>query len=214
MSVGMLTITHHQLGQQLVDVASRIFARDPENLACYGVIEDCDLDAALAELRELRASLDCKDGLLILSDLYGATPYNLAKRLMSEYPETTLVSGINLPMVVKLFKPAAAQPKSTCRKPGHQRPHRHHHRSGRVRMIEKNATVVNKLGLHARAAAKLVSEASQYQSANGNRKGRQAGQRQEHHEHHDAGGHPRHPGAAVHQRPGRGRGHAGPRRPV
>lgn len=103
MSVGMLTITHHQLGQQLVDIAARIFAHPPENLACYGITEDCDLDASLAKLRELCASLDCKDGLLILCDLYGATPYNLAKRLMHEYPETTLVSGINLPMVVKLF---------------------------------------------------------------------------------------------------------------
>ena len=103
MSVGMLTVTHHQLGQQLVDIASRIFARPPENLACYGIVEDCDLDTALSELRDICASLDCKDGLLILSDLYGATPYNLSKKLMREYPETTLVSGINLPMVVKLF---------------------------------------------------------------------------------------------------------------
>lgn len=103
MSVGMLTVTHHQLGHQLVDIASRIFARAPDNLASYAVIEDCDLDAALSELRELCASLDCGDGLLILSDLYGATPYNLAKRLMREHPDATLVSGINLPMIVKLF---------------------------------------------------------------------------------------------------------------
>ena len=103
MSVGILTITHRKLGQSLVDVATRIFARPPDNLACYGVIEDCDLDAALADLRELYASLDCKDGLLILSDLYGATPYNLAKKLMGEHPDSTLVSGINLPMVIKLF---------------------------------------------------------------------------------------------------------------
>ena len=103
MSVGILTVTHRKLGQSLVDVATRIFARPPDNLACYGVIEDCDLDAALADLRELYASLDCKDGLLILSDLYGATPYNLAKKLMGEHPDSTLVSGINLPMVIKLF---------------------------------------------------------------------------------------------------------------
>ena len=103
MSVGMLTVTHRQLGQHLVDIASRIFARPPENLACYGIVEDCDLDTALSELRDICASLDCGDGLLILSDLYGATPYNLAKRLMRERPEATLVSGINLPMVVKLF---------------------------------------------------------------------------------------------------------------
>ena len=99
----MVTVTHHGLGQQLVDIASRIFARPPENLACYGIIEDCDLDEALDELREKCSKLDCKDGLLILSDLYGATPYNLARRMMLEYPEATLVSGINLPMVVKLF---------------------------------------------------------------------------------------------------------------
>ena len=103
MSIGMLTVTHSQLGQQLVDIASRIFARPPENLACYGIVEDCDLDAALAELRDICASLDCRDGLLILSDLYGATPYNLAKQLMREHPKATLVSGINLPMIVKLF---------------------------------------------------------------------------------------------------------------
>ena len=103
MKVGLLTITHHQVGQHLVEIATRIFARSPENLACYGIIEDCDLDVALAELEKLYASLDCEDGLLILSDLYGATPYNLAKRLMRAHPDSTLVSGINLPMVIKLF---------------------------------------------------------------------------------------------------------------
>ena len=103
MSIGVLTITHHDVGRRMVDVAARIFARTPENLACYDVVEDCDLEVALTELHDLCCSLDCTDGLLILSDLYGATPYNLAKKLMHEHPESTLISGINLPMIVKLF---------------------------------------------------------------------------------------------------------------
>ena len=103
MSIGVLTITHQDIGRQMVDVAAGIFAREPENLACYSVVENCDLDVAMEELRELCRSLDCTDGLLILADLYGATPYNLAKKLMREHPESTLVSGINLPMIIKLF---------------------------------------------------------------------------------------------------------------
>ncbi len=103
MSIGVLTLTHRELGRQLVEMATVIFAAPPENLACYGVIEDCNLDAAFEDLKKLRASLDCRDGLLILSDLYGATPYNLARRMLLEYPDTTLISGINLPMVVRLF---------------------------------------------------------------------------------------------------------------
>ena len=103
MSIGVLIITHRELGQQLVEVASMIFAAPPENLACYGMRDDYDPDAAFAELQELRASLDCADGLLVLTDLYGATPYNLSRRLLLAHPDTTLISGVNLPMVVNLF---------------------------------------------------------------------------------------------------------------
>ena len=103
MSIGVLIITHRELGQQLVEVASMIFAAEPDNLACYGMRDDYDPDAAFAELQALRASLDCADGLLILTDLYGATPYNLSRRLLLTYPDTTLVSGVNLPMVVNLY---------------------------------------------------------------------------------------------------------------
>lgn len=103
MSVGVLVVTHGPIGGALIDTAAQIFAARPDNLACYAMATDYDPDAACAELRALRDGLDCSDGLLILTDLCGATPHNVAKRLLDGPPPAALVTGLNLPMAIKLF---------------------------------------------------------------------------------------------------------------
>jgi len=103
MNVGIILVTHRQIGQHMLEIASIIFAQELENCSYYGVIEDEPPDEIFAKLQELRDSLDCSGGLVILTDLYGATPYNVARRLMQDSADATLISGINLPMVIKLF---------------------------------------------------------------------------------------------------------------
>ena len=103
MSVGVLVVTHGPVGGALIGTAAQIFAAEPDNIACYAMPTDHDPDAACAELRALRDGLDCSGGLLILTDLCGATPHNIAKRLLEGPPPAVLVSGLNLPMAIKLF---------------------------------------------------------------------------------------------------------------
>ena len=110
MSVGVLVVTHGAVGGALIDTAARIFAAAPANLACYGMAADHDPDAAYAELCALRDGLDCSDGLLILTDLCGATPHNVAMRLLDSPPPAVLVAGLNLPMAVKLFSAERRDP--------------------------------------------------------------------------------------------------------
>ena len=103
MGIGVLIITHGSLGRDLVDTACKVFNTQPDNLVCYGVADQCDLQAAYDEMQTLVGTLDCSNGLLVLADLYGATPCNIARRLFENQPDTTIVTGINLPMLIKLF---------------------------------------------------------------------------------------------------------------
>ena len=103
MTVGVLVVTHGPIGGALIDAAAQIFAAEPDNLACYAMTTDYDPEAAYAELCALRDGLDCGGGLLIITDLCGATPHNIAKRLLDGPAPASLVSGLNLPMALKLF---------------------------------------------------------------------------------------------------------------
>ena len=103
MSLGIVLVTHRDIGKDMLEVASTIFAKKLENYVVHGIIEDTPPDEVLATLQKARDSLDYSQGLLILTDLYGATPYNVARELMLETPGATLISGINLPMIIKLF---------------------------------------------------------------------------------------------------------------
>ncbi len=103
MNLGILLVTHRDIGKHMLDIASIIFAKKLDNCEAHSIIEDTPPDEILDSLRRLRDQMDCSQGMLILTDLCGATPYNVARRLMLETPGAILISGINLPMVVKLF---------------------------------------------------------------------------------------------------------------
>jgi PTS system ascorbate-specific IIA component len=53
--------------------------------------------------RSMLEVLNAGDGVLVLTDIYGATPHNLAKEVACNQPGTTVLSGLNLPMLVRVF---------------------------------------------------------------------------------------------------------------
>lgn len=102
MTVGLLLVTHEGIARALVATAERMLGRRPLAIAVLEVGEAADPDGLAAEAARLRGRLDEGDGVLVLTDLYGATPSNVARRLTDE-DGVRVVAGVNLPMLVRVL---------------------------------------------------------------------------------------------------------------
>jgi PTS system mannose-specific IIA component len=98
--VSTLILTHGGLSQALVEAAEMILGTQPRLLAVSLAWTDTFEEAAAKTQRALE-SLDPGDGVLILTDIYGGTPYNVAASF-HKAGEIEVVAGVNLPMVVRL----------------------------------------------------------------------------------------------------------------
>lgn len=102
MNVGLLIITHEGIGGALLRTATHTLKRCPLNAAVLEVAQDNKLDPYRQRAQDLLAQLDKGDGVLVLTDLYGATPGNIAGELHDGKRAIT-ISGINLPMVMRVL---------------------------------------------------------------------------------------------------------------
>ena len=98
--VGILIVTHGNLGVTLAECAQHILQRELPHLAVMAVDKNDDPDRKLAEARELLRGLDDGSGVLLLSDIFGGTPSNIASRLI-EPGRIEAVAGVSLPMLVR-----------------------------------------------------------------------------------------------------------------
>ena len=98
--IGILIIAHGSLGESLVHCASHVMGGIPPQLKQLGVGMHGDPAALLPHAREMVKELDRGDGVLVLSDIYGATPCNLASKLLTP-GRVEGIAGVNLPMLVR-----------------------------------------------------------------------------------------------------------------
>ena len=98
--VGILIVAHETLGESLIRCASHVLGKRPPHLACVGITGQDDPEQVLPRLRELVRQLDQGGGVLILADICGATPCNIARRLVVP-GKVACLAGINLPMLVR-----------------------------------------------------------------------------------------------------------------
>jgi PTS system mannose-specific IIA component len=98
---GILLVTHNRLGESFVDCAKHVLGELPRNLRVLSVLASDDPQQKLAEGQELIKQLDTGGGVLILTDVYGATPSNIGRQLC--HAERVLgVAGLNLPMLLRV----------------------------------------------------------------------------------------------------------------
>ena len=102
MSVGLLFITHSSVGTAMVETAATMLNACPLQFDLITVGSNDDPDERLASAAALVEKLDQGDGVLILTDMYGSTPSNIACTLIQRYRVRT-VAGINLPMLVRIL---------------------------------------------------------------------------------------------------------------
>ncbi len=103
MSVGILLVTHDGIGSSMMAAARRVMRVVPLKVGVFEVPWDVgDGDAGGRTLRHELRELDEGKGVLVLADLYGATPFNLTAE---HEPGRTLmrVAGLNLPMLLRVL---------------------------------------------------------------------------------------------------------------
>lgn len=98
--IGVLVVSHEPLGTALIHCTRHIFGRMPPQLAALDVIPDEDPELALRAARELLERINDGSGVIVLTDLFGATPARIAARLV-EPGRVVVIAGVNLPLLVK-----------------------------------------------------------------------------------------------------------------
>ncbi len=98
--VGILIVAHGTLGESLIHCASHVMGARPAQLMQIGITTHDDPALIFPQALRLVRQLDQGGGVLVLTDVYGATPGNIAARLLT--PEQVEgVAGVNLPMLVR-----------------------------------------------------------------------------------------------------------------
>ncbi len=100
---GLLLVTHEGVGAPLLRVAARLLGRLPLDAEAFDVPFDADLDALLPRASAALRRVDRGGGVLLLTDLYGASPAALARRLAQLGTPVRRVSGLGLPMLLRAF---------------------------------------------------------------------------------------------------------------
>lgn len=100
-SVGILLLTHGRLGEALVDCARHVLCGQlPATLAVQSAGQDEPVDEVEAKAQALVTALDQGAGVLVLTDLLGATPARVATRLIAP-GRVEALSGVSLPMLLR-----------------------------------------------------------------------------------------------------------------
>jgi mannose PTS system EIIA component len=100
--IGMVLVTHGKLADEFVLAMQHVVGRqDAIRTVCIGPNDD--MERRRAEIARAISAVDSGDGAIVLTDLFGGTPSNLAISLMKA-GKVEVIAGINLPMLIRLAK--------------------------------------------------------------------------------------------------------------
>jgi PTS system ascorbate-specific IIA component len=101
MKVGILLVTHSDIGKQLLLTATSVFGKNPFQVELLSV-DNYDQPNDVKELAEKYVKfLDNGAGVLVLTDIIGTTPSNIASSI--NYEKIKVVAGLNLSMILNVF---------------------------------------------------------------------------------------------------------------
>jgi len=98
--IGAVIVTHGQLANELVSAAEMIVG-EINHITAVSIGWHDDVDVARAEIERAVQRVDTGSGALLLTDMFGGTPTNIAASFLGQV-KVEVVTGVNLPMVIKL----------------------------------------------------------------------------------------------------------------
>ena len=110
--IGILIIAHGSLGESLIHCVSHVLGKQPPQLAHFAVGTNDDPSDLYPQTQQMVNALNTGSGVLILSDMYGASPCNLVAKLLAP-GIIEGVAGVNLPMLVRVLN-YRDKPIKTC----------------------------------------------------------------------------------------------------
>ena len=102
MTVGLIIITHSDIGKPMLQTACTMIDACPLQVAVLEIPLDHDTESLYLKARAELQKLETGEGVLVLTDMYGSTPSNIASRLNEDH-NIRIVTGLNLPMLVRVF---------------------------------------------------------------------------------------------------------------
>ena len=98
--IGIVIVTHSQLGDALIDAAEFILGNRPDTMVPVSIDLKENVDKLRKKIAEAIKQVDNKKGVLILTDMFGGTPSNLSYSFLEE-GKVEVISGVNLPILIK-----------------------------------------------------------------------------------------------------------------
>ncbi len=102
MSVALYFVTHEGIATSLLNIADAILRFPVNNAAHLEILMDTDVETCTTTAIKAINQLELQPGLIIITDLYGSTPGNIAQKLAHTF-QSNFISGINLPMLLRLL---------------------------------------------------------------------------------------------------------------
>ena len=99
--VGLLIITHNNVGGALFDAAISVLGQCPLPYEILPVSQNSDPEERLKKARGFLEKLQQGDGVLVVTDMFGSTPSNIATKLAAD--NVTIITGLNLPMLIRIM---------------------------------------------------------------------------------------------------------------
>jgi len=98
--IGMVLVTHGRLAEELIAALEHVVGPQ-ENVSAICIGPDDDMEQRRSEILDSTSKADQGEGVVLLTDMFGGTPSNLAISIMDK-ANVEIIAGVNLPMLVKL----------------------------------------------------------------------------------------------------------------
>ncbi len=98
--IGIVIVTHSQLGDALIEAAAFILGRKPEATVSVSVDLNENAEKLRSQIERAIKKVRQQEGVLILTDMFGGTPSNLSYSFLEE-GQVEVISGVNLPILIK-----------------------------------------------------------------------------------------------------------------
>ncbi len=106
--IGLVLVTHGRLAEEFVAALEHVVGKQ-RNVAAISTGPDDDMEQRRADILAAVGFVDEGDGVILMTDMFGGTPSNLAISVMSE-SKVEVIAGVNLPMLIKFASVRESEP--------------------------------------------------------------------------------------------------------
>jgi len=110
--IGLVLVTHGRLAEEFVAAMEHVVGPQ-EQIETISIGPDDDMEKRRRDILEGTRTVDSGDGVIVLTDMFGGTPSNLAISIMDK-ARVEVIAGVNLPMLIKLASVRASEPLDTA----------------------------------------------------------------------------------------------------